>query len=107
MTALANRFANVTELAGISFDEAVRNATIRAHHSFFDQHVIEQDDGSYLAIDEGDYNALPMHLIDRIAHTVQGMMADDFDADHDNEISTAASFISLAVDPDFDAGCPF
>ena len=103
MTALANRFANVTARDGISFDDAVRNATIRAQHSFFDQHVLEQDDGSYIAIDEGDYNALPMHLIDRIAHTVAGMMADEFDT----EISTAASFMSIAVDPEFDNDCPF
>jgi hypothetical protein len=86
-----------------SFDDAVRSATIRAQHSFFDQHIIEQDDGSYLAIDEGDYNALPIELIDRIAHTVQGMMADEFDADP----ALAAALISVAIDPDWDDDVPF
>ncbi len=86
-----------------SFDDAVRNATIRAQHSFFDQHVIEQDDGTYVAIDEGDYNALPMHLIDRIAHTVQGAMADDYDDD----TAIAATLASVAIDPDWDDEVPF
>ena len=63
----------------ISYDAALRAATVRAQHSFFDQHVIEDDEGCFVAIDEGDYNALPQHLIDRIVHTVPGMMADDFD----------------------------
>ena len=88
----------------ISYDAAVRSATIRAAHSFFDQHVIDDEDGGFIAIDEGDYNALPMHLIDRIVYTVQGMMGDDFDA---GDISTAASFMSIAVDPEWDEDCPF
>lgn len=88
----------------LSFEEAVRSATIRAQHSFFDQHIIEQDDGTYIAIDEGDYNALPMHMIDRIAHTVQGMMADDFD---DGDTGRSAALISVLVDPEWDADVPF
>ena len=31
-----------------AFDDAVQAATKRAFHSFFDQHVIEEDDGSYI-----------------------------------------------------------
>jgi hypothetical protein len=54
----------------ISYDAAVRAASIRAQHSFFDQHVIEDEFGCFLAIDEGDYNALPQDLIDRIVHSV-------------------------------------
>ena len=50
----------------------------RAMHSYFDQHVLEDDEAGYIAIDEGDYNALPMRLIDRIVHTVPGAMNDDF-----------------------------
>ncbi|MCB2057663.1 MAG: hypothetical protein KDE30_07080, partial [Novosphingobium sp.] len=48
----------------VSYDAAVRAASIRAQHSFFDQHVIEDEFGCFLAIDEGDYNALPQDLID-------------------------------------------
>ena len=88
----------------ISYAAAVRAATCRAQHSFFDQHVIEDEDGSFLAIDEGDYNALPQDLIDRIVHSVPGMMADDFD---EANIARAASFMSVVMDPDFDADCPF
>lgn len=88
----------------ISYDSAVRAATIRAQHSFFDSHVIENDDGSFSAIDEGDYNALPQDLIDRIVHSVPGMMADDFD---EANIARAASFMSVVMDPEWDADCPF
>ncbi|CAH0356688.1 MULTISPECIES: hypothetical protein [Alphaproteobacteria] len=88
----------------ISYDAALRAATVRAQHSFFDQHVIEDDEGCFVAIDEGDYNALPQHLIDRIVHTVPGMMADDFD---EANIARAASFMSVVMDPEWDADCPF
>ncbi len=50
----------------------------RALHSFFDQHVVEDEAGSYLAIDEGDYGALPMRIIDRIVHTIPGAMSDEW-----------------------------
>ncbi|MDR6790195.1 hypothetical protein J2Y58_003575 [Sphingomonas sp. BE138] len=59
-------------LAALAFAER------RALHSFFDQHVIEEGDGRYVAIDEGDYDALPMMLIDRVVHTVPGRMSDEF-----------------------------
>ena len=88
----------------ISYGAAVRAATIRAQHSFFDQHVIEDEFGCFLAIDEGDYNALPQDLIDRIVHSVPGMMADDFD---EANIARAASFMNMVMDPDWDADCPF
>lgn len=83
----------------ISYDAAVRAATVRAQHSFFDSHVIENDDGSFSTIDEGDYYALPQDLIDRIVHTVPGMMADDFD---EANIARAASFMSVVMDPEWD-----
>jgi hypothetical protein len=88
----------------ISYDAAVRAASIRAQHSFFDSHVIEDEFGCFLAIDEGDYNALPQDLIDRIVHSVPGMMADDFD---EANIARAASFMSVVMDPEWDADCPF
>jgi len=88
----------------VSYDAAVRAASIRAQHSFFDQHVIEDEFGCFLAIDEGDYNALPQDLIDRIVHSIPGMMADDFD---EANIARAASFMSVIMDPEWDADCPF
>ncbi len=57
---------------------AVACAERRALHSFFDQHVIEDDNAGFIAIDEGDYDALPMGVIDRVVHTVPGGMSDEF-----------------------------
>lgn len=59
-------------LAALGFAER------RALHSYFDQHIVEDADGCYVAIDEGDYDALPMTLSDRVVHTVPGCMADEF-----------------------------
>jgi hypothetical protein len=57
---------------------ALACAERRALHSFFDQHIIEEEDGRYITIDEGDYDALPMRIIDRVVYTVQGRMSDEF-----------------------------
>jgi hypothetical protein len=57
---------------------AVACAEHRALHSFFDQHVLEDAERGYIAIDEGDYDALPMRLIDQVVHTVPGRMSDEF-----------------------------
>ena len=88
----------------ISYDAAVRAASIRAQLSFFDQHVIEFLCGCCGGSDEGEYSALPQDLIDRIVHSVPGMMADDFD---EANIARAASFMSVVMDPEWDADCPF
>lgn len=61
-----------------AFFAAVATAERRALHSYFDQHVIEDSEVGYVAIDEGDYNALPMTIIDRVVHTVPGGMLDEF-----------------------------
>ena len=62
----------------IAFEEALKRAQQRAAHSYFDQHVIEETDGNYTTFDEGDYNALPAWMIDKIAYTVPGQMADEY-----------------------------
>lgn len=56
---------------------AIACAERRALHSYFDQHVIEEEEG-YIAIDEGDYGALPMQIIDRVVHTVPGRLDDEY-----------------------------
>ncbi|MDT7533055.1 hypothetical protein OVY48_06340 [Sphingobium sp. SA2] len=56
---------------------AVACAERRALHSFFDQHVIEDEDIGYFTIDEADYGALPTTLIDRIVYTTPGRMDDE------------------------------
>ena len=60
-----------------AFFAAVASAERRAAHSYFDQHVIADDEAGYITIDEGDYGALPMTLIDRIVHSVAGGMLDE------------------------------
>ena len=62
----------------MAFQAAVRRAEQRALHSFFNQHVVEDQEHHFVAIDEGDYDALPAWMVDRVAHTVPGMMADDY-----------------------------
>lgn len=57
---------------------ALAVAERRALHSFFDQHIIEDHELGYFALDEGDYNALPAHLAARVVHTVHGVMLDEF-----------------------------
>ena len=61
-----------------SYFEALAVAERRAQHSFFDQHVVEDEDLGYFALDEGDYNALPAHLAIRVVHTVHGAMLDEY-----------------------------
>ena len=57
---------------------ALAVAERRALHSFFDQHIVEDRDLEYFALDEGDYNVLPAHLAARVVHTVHGAMLDEF-----------------------------
>ena len=61
----------------MAFNEAAR-AEQRSYHTYFDTHVVEEPDGSYITIDEGDYGRLPMQVIDRIYYTAQGRLADEY-----------------------------
>ena len=58
--------------------EALATAERRALHSYFDQHIVDDRELGYFALDEGDYNALPAHLAARVAHTVHGALLDEF-----------------------------
>jgi hypothetical protein len=62
----------------MAFNEAVRRAEERSYHTYFDTHVVEEDDGSYVTLSEADYGELPMQVIDRIYYTAQGRMADEY-----------------------------
>ena len=61
-----------------AFLAALAIAEQRALHSFFDQHIILDDEGGYIALDEGDYNALPRHLEHRVMETIPGAMSDEW-----------------------------
>ena len=52
-------------------------AQARALHSYFTQYVLIDDEAGYIAIDEGDYGALPQRLKDRVIDTVPGQLSDE------------------------------
>lgn len=56
---------------------AIACAERRALHSYFDQHVLEDEEAGFIAIDEGDYGALPAMLIDKVVHTIPGGLWDE------------------------------
>ncbi len=58
--------------------DALEIAERRAPHSYFNQHIIAERDDRFIAIDEGDYNALPARLASRVIHTIPGGMHDEF-----------------------------
>lgn len=62
----------------ITLDEKIQQAERRSFHSFFDIHVIANEDGTYSLFEEGDYGAIPNHLIDSITYTADGKMSDEF-----------------------------
>ena len=64
--------------AHAAYFAAVASAERRALHSYFDQHVVADDEAGYITIDEGDYGALPMTIIDRIVHSVPGGLLDEY-----------------------------
>jgi hypothetical protein len=57
---------------------AVACAERRALASYFDQHVVADDEMGFLAIDEGDYGALSLTMIDRIVYTAAGGLIDEY-----------------------------
>lgn len=60
-----------------AFLEAYARAAGRAAYSYFDQHIIQDNDGRYWVADEGDYEPLMQDLIDRIVHTVPAGRLDE------------------------------
>ena len=69
---------NTAAAHNTAYFAAVANAERRALHIFFDQHVIEDEEQGYLAIDEGDYGNLTPAMIDRIVYTAPGGILDEF-----------------------------
>jgi len=57
--------------------EAYAKAAARAGHSYFDQHIIRDGEGSYWVADEGDYEPMMQALIDRIVYTVDAGRSDE------------------------------
>jgi DNA-binding GntR family transcriptional regulator len=57
---------------------AVAKAQVRAVHSYFCQHILREDDGSYTVIDEGSYEPLIDWVDDRIVCTIPASFSDEF-----------------------------
>ena len=60
-----------------AYMHAVACAERRALHSYFDQHIVRMDDGTYWVADEGAYETLIEDLVDRIVHTVDAGQSDE------------------------------
>ena len=78
-------FARITTTTAMPYDaqehaaylEAVSDAGARARYSYFDQHIVRMDDGTYWIADEGAYETLMQDLVDRIVHTVDAGKSDE------------------------------
>ncbi len=61
-----------------AFVAALDQAQARSYHSYFSQYVLTDGEAGYIAVDEGDYGALPKALQDRVIDTVPGRLSDEF-----------------------------
>lgn len=61
-----------------AFVAALDQAHARSFHSYFTQYILTDDTVGYIAIDEGDYGALPRAMADRVIDMVPGRLSDEF-----------------------------
>ena len=61
-----------------AFVAALDQAQARSFHSYFTQYILSDEEAGYIAVDEGDYGALPKALLDRVIETVPGRLSDEF-----------------------------
>jgi hypothetical protein len=61
-----------------AFVAALDRAHVRSFHSYFTQYVLRDDAQRYIAVDEGDYDALPQALLDRVVEAVPGKLSDEY-----------------------------
>ena len=57
---------------------ALDQAHARSFHSYFTQYVVTDEDAGYIAVDEGDYGALPVMMLDRVIDALPGRLSDEF-----------------------------
>ena len=72
-----------TDHAGFRTDQAafiaaLDQAHIRSFHSYFTQYVLVDERAGYIAVDEGDYDALPKGMMDRVVEAVPSKLSDEF-----------------------------
>lgn len=61
-----------------AFVAALDQAHARSFHSYFTQYILSDEEAGYIAVDEGDYGALPKALLERVIETVPGRLSDEF-----------------------------
>lgn len=61
-----------------AFVAALDQAHVRSLHTYFTQYVLTDDRLGYIAVDEGDYGALPSTMADRVIDMVPGRLSDEF-----------------------------
>ena len=61
-----------------AFVAALDQAHARSLHSYFTQYVLVDETAGYVAVDEGDYNALPQAMLDRVIEAVPSKLSDEF-----------------------------
>ena len=64
--------------AQAAFVAALDQAHARSFHSYYTQYILADEEGGYIAVDEGDYGALPQAMLDRVIDTVPGRLDDEF-----------------------------
>ena len=60
-----------------AFVAALDQAHARSFHSYFTQYVLTDDEAGYIAVDEGDYDALPQAMLDRVVDAVPSQLSDE------------------------------
>ncbi|PKB25302.1 hypothetical protein B0I00_0496 [Novosphingobium kunmingense] len=60
-----------------AFVAALDQAHARSYHSYFTQYVLTDDEAGFIAVDEGDYGALPAGMLDRVIDTVPSKLSDE------------------------------
>lgn len=60
-----------------AFVAALDQAHARSYHSYFTQYVLTDDEIGYIAVDEGDYDALPQAMLDRVVDAVPSQLSDE------------------------------
>jgi hypothetical protein len=61
-----------------AFVAALDQAHARSFHSYFTQYILTDHERGYIAVDEGDYGALPAPMQDRVIDIVPSKLSDEF-----------------------------
>lgn len=71
-------YSNTPIPSDAAYIAALDQAHARSQHSYFTQYVLTDEARGYVAVDEGDYGALPKSMQDRVVDAVPGHLSDEF-----------------------------